>query len=154
MCTGWTTRTSPRPARCSLPRLVRCVGSWWSLFARLCFAPMYIVNYLSLMSCSRRRCFRASRDCSHVCRAVCHLSAVCCFRPPCVGVCGHAVRVAFLLSHGPHARFRMLKFLTRPTRGPRTPCRGCVATRFFFPDVSASVLPSFCRRIERFGDEL
>jgi hypothetical protein len=134
MCTGWTTRISPRPARCSLPRLVRCVGSWWSLFARLCFAPMYIVNYLSLMSCSRRRCFRTSRDCSHVCRAVCHLSAVCCFRPPGVGVLGHAVRVAFLLSHGPHARFRVLTFLTRPTRSSRTPRRGCVATRFFFPD--------------------
>jgi hypothetical protein len=52
MCTGWTTRTSPRPVRCSLPRLVGCVGSWWSLFARLCFAPVYIVDYLSLMSCS------------------------------------------------------------------------------------------------------
>jgi hypothetical protein len=90
------------------------------------FAPVYVVNYLPLMSCSRPRCFRASRDCSHVCRAVCRLSAVCCFRPPCVGVCGHAVRVAFLLSHGPHARFRALKFLTRPTRAPRTPRRGCV----------------------------
>jgi hypothetical protein len=43
------------------------------------FAPVYIVNYLPLMSCSRRRCFRASRDCSHICRAVCHLLAVCCF---------------------------------------------------------------------------
>jgi hypothetical protein len=42
------------------------------------------------------------------------------------------VRVAFLLSHGPHAHFRVLTFLTRPTRGPRTPRRGCVATQFFF----------------------
>jgi hypothetical protein len=91
--------------------------------------------YLALM-CARYMLAltSATRVCSHVCRAVCYLPAVCCFRPPGVGVCGHAVRVAFLLSHGPHARFRVLKFLTRPTRGPRTPRRGCVATRFFFPD--------------------
>jgi hypothetical protein len=54
--------------------------------------------YLALM-CARYMLALTSATpvCSHVCRAVCHLSAVCCFRPPGVGVCGHAVRVAFLL---------------------------------------------------------
>jgi hypothetical protein len=37
----------------------------------------------------------ATRVCSHVCRAVYHLPAICCLRPPGMDVCGHSVRVAF-----------------------------------------------------------
>jgi hypothetical protein len=109
-----------------------CGGSFYGCAVYRELVLLYDI-YLALMALTS-----ATRVCSHVCRAVCHLPAVSCFRPPGVGVCGHALRVAFLLSHGPHAHFRVLKFLTRPTRGPRTPRRGCVATRFFFPD---GVLP-------------
>jgi hypothetical protein len=111
-----------------------CGGSFYGCAVYRELVLLYDI-YLALM-CARYMLAltSATRVCSHVCRAVCHLPAVSCFRPPGVGVCGHAVRVAFLLSHGPHAHFRVLTFLTRPTRGPRTPRRGCVATRLFFPD--------------------
>jgi hypothetical protein len=111
-----------------------CGGSFYGCAVYRELVLLYDI-YLALM-CARYMLAltSATRVCSHVCRAVCHLSAVCCFRPPCVGVCGHAVRVALLLSHGPHAHFRVLTFLTRPTRSPRTPRRGCVATQFFFTD--------------------
>jgi hypothetical protein len=112
-----------------------CGGSFYGCAVYRELVLLYDI-YLALM-CARYMLAltSATRVCSHVCRAVCYLPAVCCFRPPGVGVFGHAVHVAFLLSHGPHAHFRVRTFLTRPTRGSRTPRRGCVATRFFFPDV-------------------
>jgi hypothetical protein len=118
-----------------------CGGSFYGCAVYRELVLLYDI-YVALM-CARYMLAltSATRVCSQVCRAVSQLLAVSCFRPPGVGVCGHAVRVcghavrvAFLLSHGPHAHFRVLTFLTRPTRGPRTPRRGCVATRFFFPD--------------------
>jgi hypothetical protein len=114
-----------------------CGGSFYGCAVYRQLVLLYDI-YLALM-CARYMLAltSATRVCSHVCRAVSYLPAVCCFRPPGVGVCGHAVRVAFLLSHGPHAHFRVLTFLKRPTRSPRTPRRGCVATRFFFPDADA-----------------
>jgi hypothetical protein len=92
-----------------------CGGSFYGCAVYRELVLLYDI-YLALM-CARYMLAltSATRVCSHVCRAVCHLPAVSCFRPPGVGVCGHAVRVAFLLSHGPHAHFRVLKFLTRPT---------------------------------------
>jgi hypothetical protein len=113
-----------------------CGGSFYGCAVYRELVLLYDI-YLALMCAPYMLALpSATRVCSHVCRAVCQLPAVSCFRPPGVGVCGHAVRAAFLLSHGPHARFRVVKFLTRPTRGPRPPRRGCVATRFFFPDGS------------------
>jgi hypothetical protein len=116
-----------------------CGGSFYGCAVYRELVLLYDI-YLALM-CARYMLAltSATRVCSHVCRAVSYLPAVCCFRPPGVGVCGHAVRVAFLLSHGPHAHFHVLTFLKRPTRSPRTPRtprRGCVATRFFFPDAA------------------
>jgi hypothetical protein len=96
-----------------------CGGSFYGCAVYRELVLLYDI-YLALM-CARYMLAltSATRVCSQVCRAVCHLPAVSCFRPPGVGVCGHTVRVAFLLSHGPHAHFRVLRFLTRPTRGPR-----------------------------------
>jgi hypothetical protein len=84
---------------------------------RGCVLRPCIVVYLSLMFCSRRHCFRASLDCCHLCRAVCHLPAVCCFGPPSVGVCGHADRAAFQRSHTPHAAHAQPTDTTEGQRG-------------------------------------
>jgi hypothetical protein len=111
-----------------------CGGSFYGCAV---YRELVLLNdiYLALMCAHYMLALTSAiRVCSHVCHAVCYLPAVCCFRPPGMGVCGHAVRVAFLLSHGPHTYFRVLTFLKRPTRGPRTPSRGSVATQFFFPD--------------------
>jgi hypothetical protein len=116
-----------------------CGGSFYGCAVYRELVLLYDI-YLALM-CARYMLAltSATRVCSHVCRAVCHLLAVCCFRPPGVGVCGQAVRVAFLISHGPHAHFSVPKLLTRPTPSLRTPRRGCVATRFFFADVRTPI---------------
>jgi hypothetical protein len=118
-----------------LLEVFHCCGSFYGCAVYRELVLLYDI-YLALM-CARYMLALTSATCvfSHVCRAVCHLSAVCFFQPPGGGVCDHAVRVAFLLSHSPQAHFHVLTFLKRPTRSPRTPRRSCVATRYFFPDV-------------------
>jgi hypothetical protein len=81
--------------------LLRRVFRWFSGVWHLVL--LYDI-YLALM-CARYMLAltSATRVCSHICRAVCHLSAVCCFRPPGVGTVLTRISACSRFSSGPRA---------------------------------------------------